>query len=349
MWIQPDTRDAVVDFVRELSSKTELPQNRLLTWLKISRSKYYEWTRRYGKVNEHNCLIPRDNWLSEWEKDAIIEYFIDHPTEGYRRLTYMMLDADIVAASPSTVYRVLSSAGLLGKRQVKASKKGQGFQHPLKAHEHWHIDVTYLNLGGTFYYLCSILDGFSRFIVHWEIRESMKEKEVEIILQRAKEKFPEARPRIISDNGPQFVARDFKDFVRLSGMTHVRTSPFYPQSNGKQERMQGLIKQECIRPKSPQSPQEAKKIVAEYVRHYNEERLHSAIGYIAPKDMLQGRREEIHKLREIKLEKARHKRKQKRERARLEAMEAIWRLLTLSKFGYIIEEKGKPSFKASPT
>lgn len=345
MWVQPDTRDDVIDFVGEISSKTELPQNRLVSWLDVSRSKYYEWKRRYGKVNEHNCLIPRDIWLDEWEKEAIVEYFIEHPTEGYRRLTYMMLDEDIVAASPSTVYRVLSSAGLLGKRQVKPSKKGQGFQHPLKAHEHWHIDITYLNLGGTFYYLCSILDGFSRFIVHWEIRESMKEREVEIILQRAKEKFPEARPRIISDNGPQFVARDFKEFVRLSGMTHVRTSPFYPQSNGKQERMQGLIKQECIRPKSPQSLEEAQKLVGEYVLYYNEKRLHSAIGYIAPKDMLNQRKEEIHKLREMKLEKARNKRKEKREMARVGAIKAIFKLLTLWKFGYIIEEKRNPSLR----
>jgi hypothetical protein len=106
---------------------------------------------------------------------------------------------------------------------------------PLAAHEHWHVDVSYLNLGGTFYYLCSLLDGYSRLIVHWEIRERMTERDVETIVQRGLEKFPDARPRIISDNGPQFIARDFKEFVGLSGITHVRTSPYYPQSNGKLE------------------------------------------------------------------------------------------------------------------
>jgi len=83
--------------------------------------------------------------------------------------------------------------------------------------------------------LCSILDGFSRFLVHWDLRESMRETDIEVILQRAKEKYPEAKPRNISDNGPQFIARDFKEFIRISGMTHVRTSPNYPQSNGKLE------------------------------------------------------------------------------------------------------------------
>ena len=81
--------------------------------------------------------------------------------------------------------------------------------------------LSYINLCGTFYYLCSILDGFSRFLVHWDLRESMRETDIEVILQRAKEKYPEAKPRIISDNGPQFIARDFKEFIRISGMTHV--------------------------------------------------------------------------------------------------------------------------------
>jgi putative transposase len=81
-------------------------------------------------------------------------------------------------------------------------------------------------MGGTFSHLCSILDGFSRYIVNWDIRGPMTEADIEIILEGAKEKYPEARPRIISDNGPQFIVKDFKEFVRISGMTHVRTSPF---------------------------------------------------------------------------------------------------------------------------
>ena len=99
--------------------------NKLIGWLDISRSKYYDWRTRYGKINEHNGLAPRDRWLEEWEKEAIIDYFIEHPTESYRRLTYMMIDEDVVAASAFSVYRVLSSAGLLGKRHLKPSRKGK--------------------------------------------------------------------------------------------------------------------------------------------------------------------------------------------------------------------------------
>ena len=200
---------------------------RLIAWLGLARSKFYDWRRRYGSVNEHNAWVPRDHWLTDSEKEAIIAYYLDHPDEGYRRLTYMMIDADIVAASPSSVYRVLSGAQLLRRWNRSPSNKGTGFQQPLGPHEHWHTDISYLNICATFYYLCSVLDGFSRFIVHWEIRESMTEADVEIVLQRAREAFPDARPRVISDNGPQFIARDFKEFIRVSGMTHVRTSPFY--------------------------------------------------------------------------------------------------------------------------
>jgi putative transposase len=200
--------------------------------LGVTASNFYDWRQRYGCVNEHNGWVPRDFWLEPWEKAAIIEFHLQHPLEGYRRLTFMMLDADLVAVSPASVWRVLKQAGLLSRWKSKPSRKGTGFEQPLQPHQHWHIDVSYINLCGTFYYVCSVLDGFRRFLVHWDLRESMREADIQVILHRAKENYPEAKPRIISDNGPQFIARDFKEFIRISGMTHVRTSPYYPQSNG---------------------------------------------------------------------------------------------------------------------
>ena len=312
-WAEPDTRDEVVDYVRYWSSRTEIKAGKIVNHIGITRSKYYDWRRRYGKTNEHNAWIPRDFYLTDLEKRAIIAYYNTHLLEGYRRLTYMMMDDDIVAVSPSSVYRVLLNAGLLRRWNRKPSKKGTGFQQPLKAHEHWHIDISYINICGTFYYLCSILDGFSRYIVHWEIRESMTEADVEIILQRAREKFPDAKPRVISDNGPQFISRDFKEFIRISGMTHVKTSPYYPQSNGKLERYHRTVKGTCIRVKTPLSLEDARDLVTDFVDHYNNKRLHSAIGYVTPKDKLQGRAEMILAERDAKLVAARECRKAKRQ------------------------------------
>ena len=144
---------------------------------------------------------PRDFRLEEWEKQAIIGFHLKNPLECYRRLTFMMLDANIVAVSPTSVWRVLGQAGLLTKWNGKPSKKGTGFEQPLDVHQHWHIDVSYINVSGTFYYLCSVLDGCSRYIVNWDLRESMTEADIEIILERAKELHPEAKPESSQTTG----------------------------------------------------------------------------------------------------------------------------------------------------
>jgi transposase InsO family protein len=305
-----------VDFINYWAKNTELPEKRLVGLLGLGHSKFFDWKKRYGKVNEHNALIPRDFWLAKWEKSAIVEYYTNNEKEGYRRLAFMMLDANVVAASPSTVYRELKKAGVLWKWNRKESKKGKGFKQPGKAHEHWHIDVAYVNICGTFYYLCSVLDGYSREVLHFEIREKMTEMDVELLLERTKEKYPLARPRIISDNGPQFVAKDFKEFIRVSGMDHVRTSPFYPQSNGKIERWHRTVKSEAIRPKCPLSLEDAIRIVGEFVEKYNTRRLHSAIGYVTPHDKLFGRDKQIFADRDRKLEEARKRRAEERRSAR---------------------------------
>jgi len=307
-WVPPDTRDQIVDYIGYWTNRTELPAKQFLRWLELGPSKFHSWKERYGQVNEHNGNVPRDHWLEEWEKLAILDYHDRHPLEGYRRLCFMMLDDDVVAVSPASVYRVLKEAGRLDRRKFSPSKKGTGFVQPERPHQHWHVDVSYINVEGTFYYLTSVLDGASRYIVHWELRESMTEQDVEVILQKALETYPDAKPRVITDNGPQFIARDFKEFIRLTGMSHVRTRPGYPQSNGKIERWHGSLKQECLRPSCPSSVEDARRRVGEFVDHYNHVRLHSAIGYITPADKLAGLEQVIFAERDRKLEEARERR-----------------------------------------
>lgn len=289
-----------------------MPAKKLLGWAQLAASKFHQWKDRYGKANEHNGKVPRDWWLEDWEKQAILDYHDRHPLNGYRRLAFMMLDDDVVAVSPASAYRVLKHAGRLDRQHFAPSKKGTGFVQPLRPHQHWHIDISHINVAGTFYFLCSLLDGYSRYIVHWELRETMKEHEVETVVQRGLEKFPGESPRIISDNGPQFIARDFKEYVRLMGMTHVRTSPYYPQSNGKLERWHGSLKRECIRPACPDDVDDARRRIAAFVEEYNQVRLHSALGYITPADKLHGLEKVIHDERDRKLEDARARRQQTR-------------------------------------
>ena len=132
-----DVRDQVVDFVRRWSEKTEIRVGRFISWLGVTGSKFYDWRQRYGRVNEHNGWVPRDFWLETWEKEAIIGFHLKNPLEGYRRLTFMMLDAEVVAVSPASVWRVLKQAGLLSRWKRKPSRKGTGFEQPLQPHQHW--------------------------------------------------------------------------------------------------------------------------------------------------------------------------------------------------------------------
>jgi len=302
----------VVDYIRYWKDRTGIPAKQIVAWLGIHAGKFYDWKQRYGKVNEHNGWIPRDHWLTSAEKQAILDFHERHPLEGYRRLAFMMLDEDVVAASPASVYRVLKAADVIGRGRTKRSSKGKGFNQPSQPHRHWHIDISYINISGTFYYMCSVLDGYSRSLLHWEIREAMLEKDVEVVLQRAREKHPDAKPRVISDNGPQFIAKDFKQFIRISGMTHVRTSPYYPQSNGKLERYHRTIKADCIRPGTPLSLEDARRLVEDFVQHYNEVRLHSALGYVTPATKLAGREGEVFAERDAKLAAARKRRQEVR-------------------------------------
>ena len=132
-WVPHDTRDQVVDYVKHWSDRTELPARRLLGWLGLGTSKFHDWKHRYGKVNEHNGKVPRDWWLEDWEKQAIIDFHDRHPLEGYRRLTFMMLDDDVVAVSPASVYRVLKQANRLDHQAVLAVEEGNRLRAAARA------------------------------------------------------------------------------------------------------------------------------------------------------------------------------------------------------------------------
>lgn len=260
--------------------------------------------------------MPRDHWTTPDERTAIIDFARAHPLEGHRSLTFMMLDRDVAAVSPATTYRVLKAAGLIGDSTAKPSRKGTGFVQPLAPHDHWHIDFAYLKVADTFFFLCCVLDGCSRAILAWDIRPTMREADAELVLQKAKETYPGATPRVISDQGSQFKSRDFHRFLGLIQASHVLTSPHYPQSNGKLERFHRTLKEQAIAPKSPLSVDDLRRHVAQFIDYYNTERLHSALAFIAPFDRLADRHRQIHAERDKKLEAAREKRRLLRQHLR---------------------------------
>ena len=151
-----------------------------IVWLDITASKFDDWRERYGKVNEHNGWVPRDFWLEDWEKQAIIGFHLKNPLEGYRRLTFMMLDADIVAVSPSGVWRVHGLRAAAGSTSALA--------HRCFLSQHWRDILLPVQRPGR-------LQPVHRELGHPGVNDRAN---IEIILQGAKEKYQEARPRIIS-------------------------------------------------------------------------------------------------------------------------------------------------------
>jgi transposase InsO family protein len=288
-----------------ITVKTDTALNKLLVMIGITSSKYYSWIDRHELPNNHNGFIPKKHWILDREREAIINYARLHSGEGYRRLTYMMIDDNIVAVSPSTTYRVLKSAGLLNRwNKVKRSSKGNGFDQPTLPHQHWHTDIKYVNFKGTFLFLISVIDGYSRYIVHHELRTNMQEYDVQITVQRALEKYPSVKPRLITDNGSQYISKDFAEYLKFVGLQHIRTSIAYPQSNGKIERFHKTIHEECLMTKSLIDLDDARKQIDEYINYYNNNRLHSSLFYLTPDDFLNGRITEKLETRNTKLQLA---------------------------------------------
>lgn len=302
-----------------ITTKTNIPLNKLLLIIGIASSKYYAWIDRYEKPNNHNGIIPKKHWILDWEREAIINYARTHTGEGYRRLTYMMIDDNIVAVSPSTTYRVLKSVGLLNRwNKVKRSSKGNGFEQPTMPHQHWHTDIKYVNFRGTFLFLISVIDGYSRFIVHHELRTNMQEYDIQITIQRALEKYPSVKPRLITDNGAQYISKDFAEYLKFVGLQHIRTSIAYPQSNGKIERYHRTIHEECLATKSLINLDDAREQIAKFIDYYNTKRLHSSLFYLTPDDFLNNRITEKLDQRNIKLHLAKKARQENGGQARYE-------------------------------
>lgn len=307
-----EVRSDVVATLESLRVRTKIPMQQLLTWAEIHKSRFDRW-RHDQRCTTHKPAprIQASAILPE-ERDAIIEYrrslHRDGRSVSYRIQTYEMLDTDIAACSESTVYRVLKEAGLINDATVQVTRKGTGFQQPQCVHTHWHTDISYLWEFGYRAYLVAVVDGFSRAVLHHQVMKSMTTGDVELVLQVAREKYPQARPRVITDNGSQFVSSQFKGFLADCGFTHAKTSVGYPQSNGKMERQFRTTK-EGLRQRSIIDFDDLVDHVSDVITFYNTLRYHSALRYVTPQDVLEGRTDMIHTARSLKLDDARERRK----------------------------------------
>ena len=299
----------MIQFTDQMKKLTNLPEKFFLKGMGICVQKYHDWKKEKESVKR---VIPKSHYATEEERMRVVEFKKENMEIGYERLTYLMIDNDVVYLSPSTVYRTLVKAGLNNRWTNPAGEpKKQGFDQPVRVHEQWHTDISYINFKGTFVYFISVLDGYSRAILEWDIRTTMESFDVQSVLWRTCEKWLPADfdPRIISDNGAQFLTKEYKEILKQFSITHTRTSVNHPQSNGKIERFHGTIKNESIRNIPKFTLAQLKEEVSEWIYFYNYQRLHSAIGFVAPMDVINEKKELIEKVRKIKLELAKLKRK----------------------------------------
>lgn len=269
--------------------------------------------------------------VSRWKQEKVVRPFLVNPYHvldeevqriiefrtsreevrnmGYRKFTWMMVDECIAFLTESSVYRILSMFKLLGKAFKNNDGAKKEYENkPLHVHHHWHTDIAYVTMSGIHYYLVFMLDGFSRFLLHWELLTDMTGLSVELFTQRTIDKYPEARPMVIHDNGSQFISHDFKSILSENNCIDVPTRRKHPETNGKAERFVGLVRTEALRPNSPAYYGEGVKVIEKFVDEYNNNRYHAGIGYLKPVDVFHGRGPAILAERKEKLKQARQER-----------------------------------------
>jgi len=264
---------------------------RTLAALGVPRSVYYAWKGRDSLVDQTAKPCRVYEVLPE-ERAAICEFALRYPKIGYRKLTWMMVDAGTACVGESTVYRVLSDADLLSRWKRSTASSGEYNFRPKAPNEQWHTDVMYVWVAARFYFLVSFVDAFSRYIVHHKLLMSLDGKSVAIELAAALEAAKDAKPRVVHDHGSEFVNRDVAAVIKAHNLIDIKTKPRHPESNGIVERFNGTVRAESDNDYGDNYLQ-AEAIIAKLVQHYNDERLHATLGYMTPATWHRGQPDEV--------------------------------------------------------
>lgn len=303
-----EVKAELLALVERTEERTGWTVRRILHHLGLSKARYRDWVKRAASdaLADRRPIAPlRDGILME-EKAAVIAYALAHPKDGYRRLAWQMIDADVAYLSESSVYRVLNDADLL-YRWKRRTSSGTCPAKPARPHERWHTDLMYLRIADNWYFLVTVLDAYSRYVVHWELLSTMTASDVRLVIQEALERTG-AAPSVVTDNGSQFTAAEFKDLVRRFALEHIRIRTYHPESNGLLERYHRSTR-DALSDAMLENLSQARAIIARWVEHYNEQRLHAGLGYLPPAEFYRGNPAARIEERQRKLERARQERR----------------------------------------
>ena len=308
---------AVVVKTRERSG---WPAKKTLAALGISRRSYYRWLKeeKWARPLLEAPVRPVQPYeaLPE-EKQAVLEYARRHAELRHRELAWRMVDEEVAFLSPSTVYRILKEAKLVCPWRRRSKRRRQEKEKATRADQMWATDLMYVLVGEQTYFFVSFMDEYSRYVVHHELLLGMDGVTVSWAAQRAIDTLPKgtdglplARPTIRSDNGSGYVSREFKVVLQENGLSHQRIKPHCPEENGVVERSNRTIR-EHLDGEELTNLVQAQEVFTRIIRRYNEERLHSALGYLRPADYYRGDPQSQHEARRLKLLQARHRRRER--------------------------------------
>jgi len=268
--------------------------------LGIPKSSYYRW--RQGQPNSRNQRRPW-NQITPEEEGKILAVARESPELSSRQLSAWITDNGGFAVSESTVYRILRREGLVKRQETQIMAAKEYHTKTTRPHQMWATDASYFRVvGWGYYYLVTVMDDYSRFILAWKLQKDMSANSLIEVVQEAvdatgmTDALVEDRTKLLSDNGAGYVSRAFRDYLRLVGIGHILAAPFHPQTNGKVERYQRSLKRE-VNQLPYEFPSQLELAIVEFVDYYNYRRYHKALSNVTPADVLYGRKEEVLKRR----------------------------------------------------
>jgi putative transposase len=294
-----------VEIIR-LVETSALPVKRTLEELDVPRSSFYRWYERYQAEGDAGLAEhkpgPRQFWnrIPDSVRQQVVEVALDRPDQSPRQLAWHLTDTEGYFISETSVYRILKGLDLITSPVFDVVKASDKFKNPTKrVNEMWQTDFTQFKvIGWGWYYLCTILDDFSRYILAWRLSSTMAATDVQDTLQLAIDKTGihhiqvQHRPRLLSDNGPAFIADALKDFLKPYHIDQIHGRPFHPQTQGKIERYHRSMKS-IVLLNTFFFPWELEQAIADFVVYYNTQRYHESLDNLTPEDVFRGRTQEV--------------------------------------------------------
>jgi transposase InsO family protein len=292
--------------VIRLVEESELPVRRTLQEINVSRSSFYRWYRVYeqkgldGLANQSRAVHQCWNRIPDSVRGLVVKVALGRPDLTPRELAWHITDAHENFVSESSAYRILKAHDLIVSPHFMVMSASDRFQHPSsRVHELWQTDSTYFRVvGWGWYFLSTVLDDYSRYIISWRLTTTMAATDVTDTLEDALKATGLSgarvchKPRLLSDNGPCYISGELKSWLKGQDIEHTRGAPYHPMTQGKIERYHRSMKN-VVKLEHYYYPWELESAIAAWVDHYNHERYHESLDNVTPADVYEGRRNDI--------------------------------------------------------